>query len=276
MLVGCLGYKVEPGRLLLTDVNDLSVSEIRGAVWAVLEEQGFEDLGLDEEMMQLLGISPTDVETVDSFRAYLLREYTYLHNSRDLRVEVIDYTDEQLERSTFQYSPPEEPFFEIAVYEFRPGGFSRSGHRFFDELENELRQSLPVALTVVTEPPETRVGEYWSITLISLFFGATLWLLTFGASSALFGLVLVFMLSRDPDLVGLKRIIFTIGNTWLSAPLPFPAATILVIPLPHVFAFPWNNWDFYSRVLDVAVYSFPVAFLLSAVVSLKLFTIRQE
>ena len=69
----------------------------------------------------------------------------------------------------------------------------------------------------------------------------------------------------------LKRLIFSVVNTWLVAPLPFQAAFILVIPLPNLFAFPWTSTDYYTRVAPIAALSFPVTFLLCAVLSLFLF-----
>jgi hypothetical protein len=56
-LVGCASYIIEPGRLLLADVQDVSISQVRSVVGPLLGVEGFEDLGLDEEMMRLLGLS---------------------------------------------------------------------------------------------------------------------------------------------------------------------------------------------------------------------------
>lgn len=270
--VGCASYIIEPGRLLLADVEDVSISEVRAVVGPFLEAEGFADLGLDEEMMRLVGVSATEPESVSSFRAYLLREYTYLNERRNLRVVVTDYTDPQLERPTFQYSAPEDAFFEIAIYEDRPGGFSRSAHEFFYEFARELSESLPVSFSIATEPPETRADEYWIITIAGIFGGALYWLIVFGVSAAIIGSLFFVVLSRIPITVGVKRSLFVLGNTWLATPLPFPAASILVILLPHAFAFPWNRMDYYDRVLDVALISFPITLALSIAVSLKLFS----
>lgn len=76
--------------------------------------------------------------------------------------------------------------------------------------------------------------------------------------------------------MNLKRLIFAVVNAWLVAPLPFPAAFILVIPLPNLFAFPWTSTDYYSRVASFAAVSFPLTLLLCAVVSLFLFRAKVE
>jgi len=266
-----VSYSIQPGRLLLADVQDLSITEVRAVVWPLLETEGFEDLGLDEEMIELLGLSESNAESLDSFRAHLLREYTYLNERRDLRVVVTDWTDPTIDHRDFQFSAPEGAFFEITIYEQRPGGFSLSGHEFFLELAAELQDSLPVKLMVATAPPETNNGEYWAITLAYLSAGAIFWLIPFGFGSAFVSFLLVILMSRAPERVWLKRTIFVIGNTWLATPFPFPAASVLVILLPHAFAFPWNDWQYYDRVIDFAVYSFPISLLLSFLLSLGLF-----
>jgi hypothetical protein len=83
------------------------------------------------------------------------------------------------------------------------------------------------------------------------------------------------VLKRAPIPVNAKRGLFILVNAWLATPLPFPVATILVWTLPNLLAFPWTYPDYYSRVLDVALVSFPISLALCALIARKLFGVSE-
>ena len=69
-----------------------------------------------------------------------------------------------------------------------------------------------------------------------------------------------------------RRLIFVLVNTWLVAPLPFQGGYMyFLFPGPNLIAFPWTDWDFYSKVALYARVSFPCALVLCAMVSVLLF-----
>ena len=65
--------------------------------------------------------------------------------------------------------------------------------------------------------------------------------------------------------------VFVLINAWLATPLPFPVAAILVWTLPNLLAFPWTYPDYYRRVLDSALFSFPVSIALCVLIARRLF-----
>src|SRR5688572_14337337 len=86
-LAGCgVGYSNTPARLVLTDREGISVSDLRNAMGPVLEADGFDDLGRDDEMIALVRGTAPDEETGVRRVADLLHRYTYLSKRRDLRV----------------------------------------------------------------------------------------------------------------------------------------------------------------------------------------------
>jgi hypothetical protein len=150
------------------------------------------------------------------------------------------------------YDEPVAPF-EVAIYEERPGGFSSSGNRFLSEFQESLKNSLGTSVTLATPPPKTDDAEYWRITTTNAFVGIINWLAVFGISIAITGAISRSVLKLIPIRANAKRAVFVLVNTWLATPLPFPAATILVILLPNLLAFPWTNLDYYHAI-DVAVF----------------------
>jgi hypothetical protein len=261
------GYRIDPARLLLTDTAALPVSELRRAIGPVLQAEGFEDFAQDEEMIALLSQSDANGEMV----ARLRREYTYLNKRRDLRVVVTDFTDMTSVRPPLAYKEPVRPFFEVAIYEERPGGFSSSGNQFMVKFQETLERSLGASVILVTPPPKSDNAEYWRITVTNFFAGAFQWIIAFTIALAITGGLSYWILKRMPLGASAKRGIFVIVNTWLATPLPFPAASILVILLPNLVAMPWNNLDYYRRVQDVAVFSFPIALIMCVLISLRMF-----
>jgi hypothetical protein len=274
-LVLCLGacghaYVIEPARLVLTPAEELSAAELRGAIGPALVSAGFDDLGIDEEMIDLQRRTAPDARTAALRADPLLHEYTYFNERRKIRVEIIDYTDVDRPRRQLPYETPSGPFFEIRISEERPGGFSTSGHRFLTDLQRQLA-TLEAAVILVVPPPATDNATYWRITLSNFVGGAMGWLTVFSVSMALTGTVSYAVLKRIPISITAKRSSFAAINAWLVTPLPFPAASILVILLPHLAARPWTDLDYYHRVLDYAVVSFPVSIALLALLANALF-----
>jgi hypothetical protein len=126
-------------------------------------------------------------------------------------------------------------------------------------------------MTLATPPPATNDREYWRISITNFIVVVVNWLAVFGVSLAITGSLSVYIIKKASIRVSIKRGIFVLINTWLVAPLPFPAATILVIVLPNVLAFPWTSLDYYQRVIDVAVVSFPIALILCTLISFRAF-----
>ena len=271
---GCgSSYIVPSARLLLSEAEAVSISDLRSAIGPMLEAEGFDDLGTDDAMIDLERRTAPD-EATAALRVFeRLHEYTYLNERRSLRVEVSDYTDVARKRPARAYELPAGPFFEIRVYEHRPGGFSSSGHRFLAELQQRL-ELLDLLVTLKSPPPATDDVEYWRVTLAGFFGGLVTWLIVFGVTVAVTGGASYVVLRSAPISVAAKRGVFVLVNTWLATPLPFPIATILIWTLPNLFAFPWTYVDYYRRVADAALVSFPVSFALCVLISRKVFVER--
>jgi hypothetical protein len=270
--IGACGqtYTIAPARLVVIPSEQLSVTELRGAIGPALVRAGFDDLGTDEGMIELKRRTAPDERTAALRTEPLLHEYTYLNKRRKLRVEITDYTDVDRPRSRLSYQTPSGPFFEIRVYEHRPGGFSASAHRFLAELQRQL-ETLKVAVSLVVPPPATDNTAYWRITLSNFAGGILGWLTVFSLSMAFTGTLSYAVLKRIPISIIAKRGSFVVLNTLLATPLPFPVATIFVILLPHLAAMPWTDLDYYRRILDFAVVSFPVSIALLALLAYALF-----
>ncbi len=264
------GYIVTPARLLVTDAEGISVADLRSDIGPMLEASGFEDLGKDEEMIALVRRSAPNEETGALRASDLLNQYTYLNDRRNLRVEVTDYTDVARRRPRLPYETPAGPFFEIRLYEHRPGGFSSSGKLFLAELREHLG-TLGGVVTLAVAPPATDDAEYWRVTLGGFAAGILNWLTAFGVTTVVTGGISYQVLKGAPMRVSAKRGAFVLVNVWLATPLPFPVATILVVLLPNLLAFPWTDLDYYGRVLDSAVVSFPISLALCAVISRRMF-----
>jgi hypothetical protein len=265
---GGVGYRIIPARLVLSDANGLSIQELRSAIGPKLVADGFDDLGIDEEMIELK--RRTGVDEGALAVSELLHTYTYLSRRRHLRVEVVDYTGAARRRPSLPYEAPVGPFFEIRVSEERPGGFSASANLFLAELQEQL-ETLDGAVTLVTPPPPTDEAEYWRLTLKGYTAWILSWLTAFGITVTITGALSYAALRRAPLRVGAKRGVFVLINAWLATPLPFPVAAILVWTLPNLLAFPWTYPDYYRRVLDSALFSFPVSIALCVLIARRLF-----
>jgi hypothetical protein len=174
------------------------------------------------------------------------------------------------------YTPTADHFIELAIYDVRPGGFGPYGLAFYDRFVSELKRRYGASLREIQVPPPTNDTEYRRITTENTLASIIDWFLAFALPILVTGSMSRFVLQKLEISANLRRLIFVVTNTWLVAPLPFPAAFILVIPLPNLFAFPWTSIDYYSRVASFAEVSFPVTLLLCAVVSSFLFRTKVE
>jgi hypothetical protein len=113
--------------------------------------------------------------------------------------------------------------------------------------------------------------EYWRITIVNGLALALQWTLAFAITVTATGALTFFVLRRLSLSRAMKQGLFVLLNTWLATPLPFPVATILVALLPNLLAFPWTHADYYQRVQDVAVVSFPISLALCVLISLRVF-----
>lgn len=278
ILAGCgEGYRIAPARLNIVDVAPESFPGAATTVHDFLLKEGFEDLGKYEEMIALIhqdNAMPPKVKREQLVR--LEREYTYLNRRRHLRVVLSNYADGVPPEISLGYTPASGRFIELAIYDERPGGFGSYGLAFYGRLMSALKQRYGVSLREIQSPPPTNEREYRRITVENTIASIVAWSLAFGLPFLITGSVSRYLLQKLRVPASLKRLIFVVINAWLVAPLPFPAAFILVIPLPNLFAFPWTSTDYYSRVASFAAVSFPTTLLLCAAASLFLFRPKVE
>jgi hypothetical protein len=278
VLAGCgEGYEVVPARLNIVGVAPESFPDAAATVHAFLVREEFEDLGKYEEMIALIrqdNVMPQDMKRQQLAR--LDREQTYLNRRRHLRVVLSNYTNGVPPEISPSDSGLSDHFIELAIYDERPGGFGPYGLSFYDRLVSALRQRYGGSLREVRSPPPTNAAEYRRITTENTIASIVAWSLAFALPFLVTGSLSRYLLHKIRMSANLKRLAFVVVNAWLTAPLPFPAAFILVIPLPNLFAFPWTSTDYYSRVASFAAVSFPVTALLCAAVSLFLFRVKIE
>ena len=269
------GYRLVPARLNIGNVASKSFPLAATIVHDLLASEGFDDLGKAEETIALIR---RDNAMPSSARRELLvrleREYTYLNRRHDLRVVLSDYTDGIPAGLSLGYTPTSDHFVELAIYDERPGGFGTYGLSFYRRLVSALTQRYGASLHEIARPPPTDEREYRRITAQNTIAALVAWSLALVVPFLITGSLSRRILRRLEISATLKRVIFSVVNTWLVAPLPFPAAFILVIPLPNLFAFPWASAEYYTRVWPFAALSFPVTLLLCTLVSLFLFTKR--
>lgn len=270
LLAGCgEGYRLVPARLNIDGVTSRSLPAATTTVHDFLIGEGFEDLGKYEEMIVLIRQDNSMLLNAKRDQLDRLeREYTYLNRRHHLRVVLTDYTDGVPTDLSLDYTPACDHFVEVAVYDERPGGFGPYGLAFYRRLVSALGQKYGTSLRQIQYPPPTDVKEYNRITAKNTAAAVIAWSLALALPLLITGSVSCYALRKLRISANLKRLIFSVINAWLVAPLPCPAAFILVIPLPNLFAFPWTSTDYYACVTPFAALSFPVTFLLCAVVSL--------
>jgi hypothetical protein len=273
-LGGCgEGYEVKPATLNITGVTDESKSQILSLVSHFLVQEGFKDFGKDNEMIALFDRDRSMRPTVRQQQlARLKRELTFLDDPQHLRVVLVDYTNANAtDLSLLRYIPSSGQFIEINIYEERPGGFSPSGSLFYERFLSILRKQLGASLVIVNSPPPTNDAEYRRITAINREAAVVGWFAALLIPLAFTGTLSVYLLGRLKLSRVVSRLIFVVINGWLVAPLPFQGGYIFVFPGPNLLAFPWTDFDYYSKVTSYARISFPCALLLCSMVSLLLF-----
>jgi hypothetical protein len=278
ILAGCgEGYRIVPARLNIVDATPESFPGAATTVHDFLLEEGFEDLGKYREMIDLIrqdNAMPPNVKREQLVR--LDREYTYLNRGHHLRVVLSNYADGVPPEISLSYTPTSARFIELAIYDERPGGFGSYGLAFYGRLVSALKQRYDASLREIQSPPQTNEREYRRITAENTIASIVAWSLAFALPFSVTGSVSRYLLQKFKVSANIKRPIFAVVNAWLVTPLPFPAAFILVIPLPNLFAFPWTSGDYYSRVASFAAVSFPVALLPCAAISMLLFKKKVE
>ncbi len=272
-LSGCgEGYVLVPARLNIVDVSKESFPAVAATVHDILVREGFEDLGKYQAMIELIQRSDVMPGTVKGRQLERLeREQTYLARNRHLRVVLTNYGDGVPKDISLGYTQLSDQFVQLDVFDERPGGFGSYGLAFYDRLLSALQQTYRTSVRVVASPPPTNEAEYRRITIKNTIGAIFAWSLAFVLPFLTTGLLSFHLLRRLRIPTHLRRLTFAVTNAWLAAPLPFPVAFILVMPLPNLFAFPWTSIDYYSRVASYAAVSFPLALVLCAAMSIFLF-----
>jgi len=268
-----VSYVLEPAQILIVSEN-IQMQQFNFVVSDLMKISEFEDLGRDDEMIDLLrfsesksglnGLNNSSIERLQN-------EYTYLNRKRGLTVVISDFRDTRRDRQSSKYAMPSGPYLEISIYESRPGGFSAFGQQFVSGFKSELVARFGDAVIQVTPTPPTNDAEYWRVTTINMVAGAIGWSIAFGVGLLITSPISFYALRKLPVRTGVKRAAFTLVSTWLVTPMPFPAASILVIALPHVFAAPWTDLDYYEQVKNMALYSFPISMIFCAIISVRVF-----
>ena len=272
MLAACgEGYELVPARLNVA-VPDGSFLPVEASVRDVLIREGFEDLGKYDEMIALTKNDTAMPEEMKREQLERLeRERTYLNRKHDLRVVISDFSKGVPPEIRLRYRPLSDRFVELDVFDERPGGFGSYGMSFYDRFLSTLKQKYGDSVRVVDPPPPTNDAEYRRITTKNSIAAVLAWGLAFALPLLITASLSRYVLQKLKISTLLKRIIFVVANTWLVAPLPFPAAFIFVMPAPNLLAFPWTSTDYYSRVASYAVVSFPVTLVLCTVIAIFLF-----
>jgi hypothetical protein len=277
-LSGCgEGYELVPARLNIVDVPEDSFSPVVKTIHDALTSEGFEDLGKYEDMIALISHADDMPQKIKQEQLERLqRERTYLNRSRHLRIVLTNYTDGVPPEISLGYARLSDHFVELDVYDDRPGGFGPYGLAFYNRFLFALRQGYGRSVRVVEPPPPTNEAVYRRITTentIAAIFG---WCIAFVLPFLVTGTLSRYLLQKLKIATNLKRVIFTLINTWLVTPLPFPMAFIYIMVAPNLFAFPWTTIDYYSRVTAYAAVSFPVTLTLCAIASVFLLRDKRD
>lgn len=270
------GYAVKPARLHLIHAREDSRRELTAVISPFLAKEGFEDLGRYDEMIDLLSNSSAPGGPNKAVIDRVSRQYTYVNKARKLDVNLLDYSDGRSPNLKGDDPRRTPNVIEITVTEWRPGGMSPEGHQFYAQLLQTLRAHFGADIVVVDPPPPNDAKEYRRITLANQIGGIVMWCVAFLVPSLVIGPVTLYYLSRTRLSALPRRIILTSVNTLLSTPVLMQAASIMVLPGPNIFAFPWTDLDFYARGGPYNYVSFGSAFLLSAAASILLVKAKTE
>jgi hypothetical protein len=275
-LAGCgEGYVVESARLNITDITGVSKGDLLATVTRVLSQEGFEDLGKYQQMIDLVQHGSMPEKEKAEELARLNRERTFLKDSSNLRVVWADYSAEVPNRLDVRYQPPSPHFIELSISESRPGGFSPAGFDFYRRFLAALREKYGSAVVVINEPPPTNDAEYRRITLKNRIAAIEASSIAMLVPLAVTGFLSVYGLNKIKISLLMRRLLFVLINTWLVAPMPFQGGFIFEFPGPNLLAFPWNDVEVYLRSASYAEISFPCTLVLCTVVSLVLFKRRE-
>jgi hypothetical protein len=269
-------YTIESARLNLINAGGDSERELRNIASAFLAQEGFEDLGRDDEMIALLKRSRGPDAATDPLIERHERRRSYLNRDRRLTVEILDYSDGAAPKFDLGYTPRTRSFIEIRVNEARPGGASREAHEFYDRLVAALRARFGEAIVEMTKLPATDEAEYRRVTRANQIGGVISWSIAFLLGFSVTSAISLSLLARTSLPVLPRRIIFTLANTWFAAPVLLQAATILVVPAPNALAFPWMDPELYSRGEPFHQVSFLCAFVLCAAASFVVIRHRRK
>jgi hypothetical protein len=204
--------------------------------------------------------------------ARLNRERTFLSDPHHLRVVWADYSNAApADYGLLRYKPSSDHFIELNIYEERPGGFSSDGIQFYERFLSALQKQFGASVVVINPPPPTNEAEYRRITLVNKIGAIVGWIVAAFVGLLFTGFLSVYLLNRLKTSTIARRLIFVLVNTWLVAPLPFQGGYIFVLPGPNLIAFPWTDWDFYSKLASYARVSFPCALVVCALISVLVF-----
>ena len=256
-LAGCAeGYTPARARVAIVDVSPQGFPSVAARLRDTLTREGF-SLGT--------------YQGVGGQRLTLERETHYVNEKHHLDVVISNFTGGVPSEADLGYVPPSNHFIELDISDDRPGGFSTYGLGFYDGLLSELKQRYGTSVRVINSPPPADDAEYRRITRRNTGAAVLGWIVTVTLSLLVIGSLSGYLLAGIHMSPAMKRIIFVAGNTWLVTPLPFPIATILSIPAPNLFAFPWTSVGFYADVASYASVSFPLTLLACFAISVFLF-----
>jgi hypothetical protein len=277
-LAGCTaGYTLLPARVDIINVSTQSFPAVADDLHDSLTKEGFKYLGKNQEMIaQLQHDNGMPREAKRSQLARLNRETSYSDAEHHLNVVLLNFTDGVPREIPLGSMPASNHFVEVEVYDERPGGFGSYGLAFYQRLLSKLKQRYGTSVRVINAPPPTNESEYRRITRRNTEVGVAGWFLAVVLSLLVTGSLSCWILRKQKISPRVKRLIFVVTNTWLVTPLPFPIASIFVIPAPNLFAFPWTSTAYYSDVASYARVSFPLTLVLCAAASMFLFGKRRE
>lgn len=250
---------------MVVEADDVvSFATVRTLLTEALVSRGFTDLGRDDEMIALMDHFGDAV----SARDYVENSYTFAHAQRNLRVVLTDYPG--VKSGSLPYEQPNDPFFQIAIYERRPGGFTQSGLKLVKDMEQILSAGLTSRVETVVPPPQENAVEYWKVT-VSLSASLILqWALAFTVTVTITGYLSFQILSRLPLSTVERRGFFVVVSTLLATPLPVPIMVTGGILIPNVIVLPWTA-EYYWRVEPWVIGSFSATAALCMVIAGRLF-----
>lgn len=280
VLISCgISYSVPRATLHIDLVSSNQMDMVRNDISSFLISKGFRDLGKDEEMLELLEwsskqhegdvIAKTNSDSIN--RIHRTRHF----KNEDIEVDVmiIDYSDTAIKKRFVNYPTSEteiteSPSIELNIYNYRPGGFSAEAHGFYNEMYSFIKSNYKVPIQTIFSPPATNQIEFYKTSVVNLLSGALWWLIVYLISISLFGFIIIKILNRTKLEISSKRVVFSLLGTIFATPLPFPAATIMVVVLPGVLAIPAIGSDYFVRIQDFAIPSFIISAALCFLISI--------